>query len=88
MDKDKLAIFFRKRIEPFIALGVLILLVILSFQLMAGNELRTEISQTCGWEEEDFRCFCEKSDAIAIMNKMDNIQSFEFGEVENVQVDR
>lgn len=88
MDKDQLFIFFRRRIEPFIAFAVLILLILLSVQLMEGNELRNEISQTCGWEGEDFRCFCEKSEAIAIMNKMNNVQSFEFGEVGNVQVDR
>lgn len=80
-----MAIFFKKRIEPFIAVAVMILLIILVVQLKEGNELRTEISQTCGWAEEDFRCFCEKSQAMEIMNKMDNGDNnlaFELGEVD------
>lgn len=81
------ATLFKKRIEPFIALGILIILIILVVQLYNGNELRTEISQNCGWEDEDYRCFCEKSDVIAIMNKIDNINPI-VGEVEYVQVDR
>lgn len=86
MDTDKLLIFFRKRIEPFIALGVLILLIILSIQLYNGNELRTEISQNCGWGEEDYRCFCEKSAAMAIKAKIDNDFSFIDDEVEYVSM--
>ena len=79
----------RKRIEPFIALGVLILLLILAYQLHTGNNLREEISQTCGWGEEDYRCFCEKSEAIAIMNKMNNNVTIDLdGGLEYVQVDR
>ena len=87
MDTDKSLIFFRKRIEPFIALGVLILLIILSVQLYQGNELRNEISQNCGWEEEDYRCFCEKFEAMSIMNKMYNLDDVVDG-VEYVQMDR
>lgn len=90
MDGEKLTIFFKKRIEPFIAVAILVVLVILSVQLMNGNELREEISQTCGWEEEDYRCFCEKSEAMAIKNKIDGIEDFSFdlGEDTDVQVDR
>lgn len=82
-------LFFRKRIEPFIALGVLILLLILSYQLYTGNNLREEISQNCGWEEEDYKCFCEKSEAIGIMNKMNNNITIDLnGDLEYVQMDR
>ncbi len=89
MDKDKILIFFKRRIEPFIALGVLILLIILCFQLIEGNKLRTEISQNCGWEDEDYRCFCEKSEAIAIKNLIDNDVTFSLGkEIKYVQMDR
>jgi len=74
--------FFRKYVEPFIAFGVLVLLVILYFQVSAGNELREEISQNCGWEEEDYRCFCEKSEAMEIKNKIDGLEGF--GDIEDV----
>lgn len=86
MDTDRFLTLFRKRVEPFIALGVLILLLILCVQLYNGNELREEISQNCGWGGEDFRCFCEKSEAMAIKAKMDNNFSFDVEEVEYVQV--
>lgn len=87
MDSDKQLLFFRKKIEPFIALGVLIILVTLSVQLLHGNELRAEISQNCGWEDEDYRCFCEKSEAMKIRNKIDNLE-VTYEEDEYVQVDR
>lgn len=88
MEQSKYLTFFKRRVEPFIALGVLVLLIILSVQLMEGNELREEISQSCGWEEEDFRCFCEKSKVSEIMNNLDNDFEFKLGEEEYVQVDR
>ena len=88
MDEDKFMIFFRKRIEPFIAVAVLILLGILLFQVMQGNELREEISQSCGWGEEDFHCFCEKSEAMAIKNKLENPYGDKFNGVVNVPLDK
>lgn len=76
MNTDEFTIFFRKRIEPFMVIGVLIILVFIGVQLYNGNNLRTEISQNCGWGEGDFRCFCEKSEAMAIKAKIDNNFSF------------
>lgn len=87
MNYDKFLPFFRRYIEPFIALGVLILLILLSVQLKNGNELRGEISTNCGWGEEDYRCFCEKSEALQIKNKMDNLDII-YEEKEYVQMDR
>ena len=75
--------FFKKRIEPFIAIGVLIIVVIICFQLYNGLKLREEINQNCGWEDENYRCFCEKSDAMRIKNIIDNINPV-VGEVEYV----
>ena len=67
--------------------GVLITLIFIGVQLYNGNELRTEISQNCGWGEEDFRCFCEKSEALVIKNKMASLE-IAVGEVEDVWMDR
>jgi len=88
MDTDKILLFFRKRIEPFIALGVIIMLIFIATQLYHGNNLRTEISQNCGWEGKDYRCFCEKEEAMAIKAKMDNNFTLNLGDIQNVQVDR
>ncbi len=87
MNYDKFLIFFKRRIEPFIALAVLILLIVLVVQLVNGNELRKEISQNCGWGEEDYRCFCEKSEAMVIKNKIDN-SDFGYNEGEYDSLDR
>ncbi len=87
MDMDKFSVFFKKRIEPFMVVGVIIILGIICLQLSNGNELREEISQNCGWEEEDYRCFCEKSEAMAIKNKIDILENPE-DEVIYVPMDR
>ena len=68
--------FFKKRIEPFIAIAVLIIVIIIFFQLKSGLELREEISKNCGWENEDYRCFCEKTDALRIKSLIDENFSF------------
>lgn len=88
MEFDTFKLFFRKYIEPFMVIGVLIIMLFIYIEVRDGNELRTEISKNCGWEGEDYRCFCEKSEAIAIKAKMDNNFSFDVDEVEYVQVDR
>lgn len=81
--------FFKKRIEPFIAIAILMVLIYLAFQLKSGLELREEISENCGWEDEDYRCFCEKSEAMAIKNLIDENFSFTVDEeIEYVQMDR
>ena len=81
--------FFKKRIEPFIALAVLIMLVILAFQVNHGIKLREEINENCGWEDEDFKCFCEKTKAMEIMDKINNNFTFNVDEeIEYVQIDR
>ena len=84
MNYDQFIIFFRRRIEPFMVVGVLIVLVLIFVQVYNGNELREEISQNCGWGEEDFRCFCEKSEALEIKNKMYNLENND-GDIEYVQ---
>ena len=78
--------FFKKKIEPFIAVGVLIIVIIICFQLYNGLQLREEINQNCGWEDEDYRCFCEKSDAMAIMNIIEDFDFTVDEEIEYVQM--
>ncbi len=80
MDSTNFLIFFKKKVEPFIALAVLMMLIVLASQLYNGNELREEISQNCGWGDEDYRCFCEKSEAMLIKNKIDNLDYTNDGE--------
>ena len=62
--------FYKKWIDPFFAIAVLLMVVILVGKLMEYNELQEEISANCGWEEEDTRCFCQKGDVIAAENEL------------------
>lgn len=86
MDFDNYVLFFRKKIEPFIAIGILITLIILLTNVYNGNELRKEISQNCGWGEDDYRCFCEKSKAMEIKNIIENDFTFNVDEGEYVPI--
>ena len=87
MELKGITTFFRKYVEPFMVIGVVIILLLIWSSVSQGNKLRTEISQNCGWEEEDYRCFCEKSAAIEILNKIENNQMFSSDEgIEYVQM--
>ena len=59
-----------KKLEPFIAIGILIMLIIVGVLLYQDNQLKKEISKNCGWGEEDYLCYCEYSNINAIQNKL------------------
>lgn len=56
------------RIQPYIALGIFLILLLLCVLLYQENKITTKISKDCGWEGEDFRCICEKSEVIRMQN--------------------
>lgn len=66
----KFVVFYKKYIEPFIAVAVLIMVCILVAKLSAYNNFQKEISENCGWGTEDTRCYCEKGDVIAWENNV------------------
>ena len=59
------------KIEPFIAIFILITLIFLSIQLYEDHKLKKEISINCGFGEEDYYCYCEKSKATEIKNLLE-----------------
>jgi len=59
-----------KRIEPFIAVAVLLMLITVAVLLYQDNQLKKEISKNCGWGDEDYMCYCEYSDINVIQNKL------------------
>lgn len=69
---------FARKIEPFIAVAVIVLLIILALLLYKDNQLKKEISINCGWGEEDYKCYCEKSDIAFIENKLKGGLNFNF----------
>lgn len=54
--------FYKKRIEPFVAIGILLMLITMAALLYNEHQLKQEISDNCGWDGEDYRCYCQKSD--------------------------
>lgn len=61
-----------KKIEPFIAIGIFIFLIIISTLLYQEHKITSKISEDCGWGEEDYYCVCEKSSAQQLRNVMEN----------------
>lgn len=60
-----------KRIEPFFAIGIFVLLLVLATLLWQENRIVKEISEECGWGDEDYYCVCEKSMASQLKNIME-----------------
>ncbi len=60
-----------KKAEPFIAIGIFIMLIVIGTLLYREQQLKKEISQNCGWGKEDYYCYCERSDAMEVKNKME-----------------
>lgn len=58
---------YGKHIE---ALLIIVLLVVVWFSYTNNSKLQEKISHTCGWAEDDYECFCQKSDVIALKNKV------------------
>ena len=52
---------FIKKIEPLIALAVVITLIVLAVLLYQDNQLKKEIGENCGYESKwDGYCYCDK----------------------------
>ena len=70
-DLGEFTIFFRKKIEPFLAVGIIIMLVLLvTFQVREHNTTKL-IKENCGWEEDErYYCYCDKSDVEEIEIKL------------------
>lgn len=63
---------WKKYGEHLTAPLILIALIILGNGLYDDNQLKKEIGKNCGWGEEDYYCFCEKSQAMEMKNRIDN----------------
>jgi hypothetical protein len=85
-------IFWKRYGDPVVAISILIFIVFSVVMIMKDRDLKKEINENCGWGEEDYKCFCEKSKAMEIENKMKtggftplNISGLNFSDV---QMDR
>lgn len=74
-----------EKIQPYIAVAVLIMLAFLLFELSEYNRKQEEINKNCGWEEEDYYCYCEYSDVMNFKKNIEIKQEIENG---NFELDR
>jgi hypothetical protein len=70
--QNEIVSFYKKRIEPFVAIFILAFLIVGCILLYQDNQLKKEISKNCGWEKEDYKCYCEKSFIDDIETKINN----------------
>jgi hypothetical protein len=83
-DNEEIVLFYKKRVEPFVAIFILAFLIVGCILLYQDNQLKKEISKNCGWEKEKYRCYCEKSFIEDIQGRMgNNLGGFEI----NVSMD-
>lgn len=59
--QDEVIRFYKKYIEPFMAIFVIALLITFAVLLWQDNNLKKEIAENCGYETKDYVCYCEKS---------------------------
>jgi len=65
-DNENEVIKFFKKIEPLIALGILITLIITGFLLYQDNELKKEIGENCGYETKwGGVCYCDEETVMS-----------------------
>lgn len=65
---------FYKKNEKFIhfleGIAIIFLISMTWISLSRSNQLQSEISENCGWGEEDYECYCKKDEAIAIRDEL------------------
>ena len=73
MDFKEVVVYYKKYVEPFIAIFVLLGLIYSGFMLYENYHAKKDIAVECGWVDEDVRCTCDKSLVIATENEMRGI---------------
>lgn len=63
---------WKKYGEPITGISIILFVIFSWYMIIQDRQLKEEINENCGWGDDDYRCYCEKSEALAIKNKMDN----------------
>jgi len=83
-------VWWKKWGEPMTAISIICFIIFSVVMIKQDQALKKEISLNCGWGEEDYQCYCEKSKSMEIKNKMENgnFQGLNLGglEIENVSM--
>jgi hypothetical protein len=86
-DHNEVVQFYKKRIEPFMAIFILAFLVVGVVLLWQDNILKKEIAENCGYETKDYICYCEKNTVDKFRLEQEQLQN-SGGIIFNVSVDR
>ncbi len=73
-------IWWKRYGEHIMAPCILILLIMIWYLYFHSNQLQEEISLTCGWETEDYRCFCQES-VVVDMEWQHNTPNISMGDI-------
>lgn len=78
-NNDEIIKFYNKRIKPFVAIFILAFLITSCYLLYQEVKLKEEISENCGFVNEDYRCYCDKEkveDIERIIESQNNLYNF------------
>jgi len=80
MDNDEIIInFYNKKIKTFVAIFILAFLITSCYLLYQEIKLKKEISENCGFVNEDYRCYCDREkveDIEKIIESQKNLYNF------------
>ena len=72
--------------QKFISLieGICIIILLIGVWIMFfhSSAIQKEISENCGWGEEDYECYCQKDIALALKNELEGNLGLEIKDVE------
>jgi len=83
LDNNEFWIWWKKYGEHLTAPLILIALIILGVQLHRDNVLKEEISENCGWGEDDYQCYCVRQQYQDLKDKYEGVvdlSNFTIGE--------
>jgi len=64
--------FWHKYNQVITSVSIIIFIIFSVVMIIQDRELKEQINENCGWGEENYQCFCEKSEAMEIKNKLEN----------------
>lgn len=76
-------VVYGKHVEALIIISLFTTII---FVYQTNNKLSEKISENCGYGEDDYYCFCEHSEAMAMKNKFES-QGMEGLKLPNVSLD-
>ena len=85
---DKIVKNYKRYVEPFLAIFIFIGLIFALIGLWHDYNDRKLIAENCGWQDEDVKCWCRKSDYLAMSQNEFNINVTSEGDGYNVSLDR